>query len=102
MFCNLQVRKVILLNGPAPTTVWALNCNTYTVSGDNPLIVSISMLLPKLVMFVPLYTIEYCVITPLGGSGGLHCKVTELELTEATSNKRGSLGTTIKSIVCIS
>ena len=36
----------------------------------------------------------YCVITPLRVSGGLHCKVTELELTEIIFNDRGSLGTT--------
>ena len=33
-------------------------------------------------------------MTPLGVSGGIHCKVTELELTETISNDRGSLGTT--------
>ena len=90
---NLRVRIVMLLNDPCPTTVWALSCNTYTVSGDNPSIVPISMLLPKLVMLVPLYRMEYCVITSLGVSGGLHCKVTELEVTEITSNERGPLGT---------
>ena len=93
---NLLVTIVRLLGGPAPTLVWALSCNTYTVSGDNPSIVSISTLLPKLVMLIPLYRIEYCIITPLGALGGLHCKVTELELTSTTSNERGSLGTTNK------
>ena len=52
------------------------------------------MLLPKLVMFIPLMRIEYCVIMPLGVVGDLHCNVNELELTEITSIDRGSLGTT--------
>ena len=98
MLNNLQVRKVKLVDGPAPTLVWALSCNTYTVSGDNPSIVSISMLLPKLVKLDPSCRIEYCVITPLGVSGDIHCKVTELELTENTTNERGSLGPTMKLI----
>ena len=54
------------------------------------------MLLPKLVMLIPLYRIEYCVITPLGRSGDTHCKVTELEVTATFFNERGSLGTTNK------
>ena len=99
MFHNLQVRKVIMLGGPAPTTVWALICTTYSVSGNKSSIVYNSVLLPKLVIFIPLCRIEYCVITPLGGSGGFHCKVTELELTYITVNERGSLGTKIKMVV---
>ena len=39
---------------------------------------------------------EYCIITPLGVSGGIHCKVTEIEVTENTTNERGSLGTANK------
>ena len=34
-------------------------------------------------------------MTPLTISGGLQCKVTELELTETVCNERGSLGTKI-------
>ena len=90
---NLLVTMVRLLGGPAPALVWALSCNTYTVSGDNSSIVYISSLLLKLPIIVPLRSREYCVITPLGVSGGLHCKVTELELTEVISNDPGSLGT---------
>ena len=82
---NLHVTAVRLLGGPAPAPVWALSCTSYTVSGDNPSIVSISMLLPKLVILIPLYRIEYCVITPLGVSGDFHCKVTELEVTATIS-----------------
>ena len=59
---NLHVTAVRLLGGPAPAPVWAVSCISYTVSGDNPLIVSISMLLPKLVILIPLYWIEYCAI----------------------------------------
>ena len=75
----------MLLGGPAPTLVCALTCNTYTVSGDNPLIVYISTLLAVLSAGVVLYWSEYCVIMPLGVIGGIHCKVTELELTETVS-----------------
>ena len=39
--------------------------------------------------------IEYCVKLPLGVTGGLHCKVTELEVMETISNEHGSLGTYI-------
>ena len=83
----------MLLGGPAPAPVCALSCNTYTVSGDNPSIVPINMLLATLITVVSFW-IEYRLIVPLRTSGGLHCKVTELELTETISNERGSLGTT--------
>ena len=89
VFANLHVIIVMLLGGPAPTPVCALTCNTYTVSGDNPSTVPVSMfnmLLPKLLITVALNCIEYCVIMPLRVTGGLHCKVTELELTETISN----------------
>ena len=82
---NLQVITVVMLGGPAPTLVCALTCNLYTVSGDNPSIVPIKMLLLKLTTVASNW-IEYCVIMPLGVTGGLHCKVTELELTEIASN----------------
>ena len=98
MLNNLHVRKVKLADGPGPATVWALSCTSYTVSDDNPPIVSINMSLPKLVTLDPSCRIEYCVITPLGGSGGLHCKITEVELTENTTNERGLLGPTMKLI----
>ena len=52
------------------------------------------MLLPKLLITVVSNWIEYCVIMPLGVTGGLHCKVTELEVTETISNNSGSLSTT--------
>ena len=95
-FNNLQVLTVKLLGGPAPTFVCALSCSAYVVSGDNPSTVPISLFggsLPKLSITVSPYLIEYCVITPLGVSGGIHCKVTELEVTETASNEHGSLGT---------
>ena len=94
---NLRVITVILLGGPSPTLVCAVSRNTYTVSGDNPSTVPISMfnmLLPKLLVAVSLNCIEYCVIMPLGGTGGLHCKVTELGVMETICNDRGSLGAT--------
>ena len=76
----------MLLGSPGPTLVCALTCNTYTVSGDNPLTVYISTLLVVLATAAVLYWSEYCVIMPLGVTGALHCKVTELELTETVSN----------------
>ena len=93
---NLQVLMVKLLGSPGPTLVCALSCSTYVVLGDNPSTVPISLfdaLLPKLSITVSPYWIEYCVIIPLGVSGGSHCNVTELEVTETTSNEHGSLGT---------
>ena len=86
VFNNLQVITIILSGGPAPAPVCALSCNVYTVSGNNPSTVPINMLLPKLLIIVASNWIEYCLIVPLRISGGLHCKVTELELTETTSN----------------
>ena len=86
MVFNLRVIIVMMLGVPAPALVCALTCNTYTVSGDNPLTVYISTLLLVLATAVVLYWREYCVIMPLGSIGGLHCKVTELELTETVSN----------------
>ena len=41
---NLQVITIMLLGGPAPAPVCALSCNVYSVSGDNPSTVAISML----------------------------------------------------------
>ena len=87
---------VKLLGGPGPTFVCAFSCSVYVVLGDNPSTIPISLfdvLLPKLSITVPPYWIEYCVITPLGVLGGIHCKVTELEVTESTCNEYGSLGT---------
>ena len=86
---DLRVTTVMKLGNPAPTLVCALSCNVYTVSGDNPSTVPISMfnmLLPKLVILVASNCIEYCVIMPFGAIGGLHCKVTELEVTKTVSN----------------
>ena len=96
MLNNLQVLTVKLLGGPGPTFVCALSCSVYVVLGDNPLTVPISLfggLLPKLSITVSPYWIEYCVITPLGVLGGIHCNVTEFEVTEGASNEHGSLGT---------
>ena len=89
IFNNLQVITVMMLGAPSPTLVCALSCNVYTVSGDNPSTVPISMfdmLLPKLLITVVSNCIEYCVIMPLRVTGGLHCKVTELEVMETISN----------------
>ena len=85
-----------MLGGPCPTLVCALSCSAYVVLGDNPSTVPISLfdvLLPKLSNTVSPYWIEYCVITPLGVLGGIHCKFTEVEVTESISNEHGSLGT---------
>ena len=86
---DLRVITVMMLGNPAPTLVCALSCNVYTVSGDNTSTVPISMfnmLLPKLLITVALNCIEYCVIMPLGVTGGLHCKVIELEVMETISS----------------
>lgn len=54
-FDNLQVKMVTLLGGPAPAPVCALNCNIYIVSGDNPPVIEIIiLLLNKLLLLVPL------------------------------------------------
>ena len=52
-----------------------------------------SVSLPNLSITLPPYWTEYCVITPLGVSGGIHCKVTVVEVTEASLSEHGSLGT---------
>ena len=41
---------------------------------------------------VELYLSEYSTITPFRLRGGLHCKITELELTLTISNNSGLLG----------
>ena len=90
---------VVLQGGPTPTLVCALSFSTYTVLGDSPSTAPVNVfnvLLPKLLMTVSPYWIEYCVITPLVVSGGIHCKFTELTLIEVTSNEQGSLGTANK------
>ena len=84
---NLQVLTVRLQGGPAPTRVCALSFSSYTVSGDNPSTVPIDVLLPKLLITVSPYWIEYCVITPLLISGGIHSKVTELAVIETAFNE---------------
>ena len=96
IFNNLQVTIVTLIGFPTPAPVCALRYNTYTVSGDNPPTVYIKVLLLMLSISVSLSWMEYCVITPLGVSGGLHCKVTEVELTE-NSSELSLLGTTNRS-----
>ena len=51
----VQVILVMMLGGPAPAPVYALSCNVYTVSGDNPSTVPINMfniLLLMLITFV--------------------------------------------------
>ena len=101
---NLQVVTVTLLGGPAPTLVCTLSCSTYTVSGDNPSTVPINVfnvLLPKLLITVTLNVMEYCVMMPLGVSGGNHRNVTEFELTEIVSKDRGSVGTKYELIVSV-
>ena len=85
-----------LAGGPGPTLVCALSCSTYSVLGDNPSMVPISMFnvsVPKLSITFPPYCREYCVITPLGVAGGTHCKVTDVEVAEANFSEHGSVGT---------
>ena len=59
------------------------------------IMVYISILPLMLLISVPLSLMVYCVIIPLQVSGDLHCKVTELELTEISS-ELGLLGTKSK------
>ena len=92
---NLLVFTVKLAGSPGPTLVCALSCSTYSVSGDNPSTVPISLSnvsLPKLSTTLPSYCIEYFVIRPLGFSGGSHCKVTVVDVTEVTFTEHGTLG----------
>ena len=100
---NLPVLTVKLADGPGPTLVCALSCSIYSVSGDNPVTVPISMFkvtLPKLSITLPLYCIEYFIVTPLGVSGGIHCKVTVVEVVEAIFSEHGSLGSKSNIILC--
>ena len=80
----------MLIGGPSPAPVCAVTWNTYTFSDDNPPIVyestSLLVLVTISVVVVELYFSEYSTITPLGVSGGSHCNITELELTEAIFN----------------
>ena len=83
VFKHLRVVIVLLIGGPGPTLVCAFRSNTYTASGNNPSTVTIGMLdmlSLKLLILVVLNCIEYCVMIPLEVNGGLHSKVTELEL----------------------
>ena len=92
---NLLVLTVKLAGGPGPTLVCALSCSTYSVSGDNPSTVPISLfnvILPKLSSTLPSYCIEYFVIRPLGDLGGSHCKITVVEVTKSSFSEHGSLG----------
>ena len=100
---NLLVLTVKLAGSPAVTLVCALSFSSYSVSGDNPSMVPVHVselltLLPKLLITVSPYRIEYCVITPLVVSGGIHCNFTELMVIETTLNEHGSLGTATKII----
>ena len=84
----------MLEGGPSPAPVCALTWNTYTFSDDNPptVYISTSPLVLVTTGVVELYLSEYSTITPLGVREGLHCKITELELTLIISNDSGSLG----------
>ena len=56
LFINLQVLTGKLTGGPGPTPVYAFSSSTYTVSGDNPLIIPkilFDTLLPKGTMSLP-------------------------------------------------
>ena len=92
----LQVTIVTLIGFPTPAPVCVLRCKTYTVSDDNPPIVYINVLLLTLTISISLSWMEYCIITPLEVSGGLHCKVTEVELNK-NSSELSLLGTTNRS-----
>ena len=88
---SLRITTTMLVGGPSPALVYAVTWNTYTSSDDNPPTVCIStspfMLVTTRV--VELYFSEYSTITPLGVRGGLHRKITELELTLIISNDSG-------------
>ena len=73
------------MNTPAPTRVYALNFSVYITAGINPLMVYVIVLVS--VMFVEandvlselLYCSSYCVMMPLGVSGGVHNNVIDLD-----------------------
>ena len=92
------ITVILLLNGPAPTLVYALICTVYMVEGDNPSTVPIrvSVKLISDVVLLTLYCTSYCMMIPLGVSGDIHDNVTNFDwIFSAVSNCGAVLGTKI-------
>ena len=87
------IKVIILLNGPAPTLVYALICRVYIVPGDNPSTVPISesVKLTSDVVLLTLYCTSYCMMIPLGVSAGIHDNVTDVEWITSAVNERGTV-----------
>ena len=102
MYYNLRSGKVITvilsLNGPAPTLVYALICIVYIVTGNNPSTVpiSVSVNCSSDVVLLTLYCASYCMMIPLGVSGGIHDNVKSLGKITAVVSKRGAVPGTEK------
>ena len=90
----------MLLNGPAPTLVYALICISYIVLCKNPSTVQFSVLvkstLTRAVVLLPLYCNSYRVMTPLGVSGGSHDKETNVDWITVAVSERGAVGSEIQ------
>jgi len=84
---------MLLLNGPAPTLVYALICRVYVVPGDNSSTVPIcaSVKFTSDVALFPLYCTSYCMMIPLGVLGAIHDKVTNLDWIITAVSKRGGV-----------
>ena len=85
------ITVILLLNGPAPTLVYALICTIYMVENDNPSTVTIrvSVKLTSDVVLLTLYCTSYCMMIPLGVSGDIHDNVTNLDWTFSAASERG-------------
>ena len=95
--CNSHGGRVITvilpLNGPAPTLVYALICTVYTSPDDNPSIVPISesVKLTSDAILLTLYCTSYCMIIPLGVSGSIHDKITNVDWIISDVSERGAV-----------
>jgi len=96
MYHSLRSGKVItvttLLNGPAPTLVYALICREYIVPGDNlsTVPISVSVKLTSDVVLLTLYCTSYCMMSPLGESNAIHDNVTNLDWIMSAVSERGA------------
>ena len=92
------ITVILLLNGPAPTLVYALICTVYMVEGDNPSTVpiSVSVKLTSDVVLLTLYCTSYCMMIPLGVSGDIHDNVTNFDWTFSAVSKRGVVAGSIR------
>jgi len=87
------IKAILLLNGPAPTLLYALIWRVYIVPGDNPSTVPISVSdkLANDVVLLSLYCTSYSMMTPLGISGAIHDNITNLDWIVSTFSERGAV-----------